>query len=152
MGVRANQRGVTLKFLDATGTQQTRADLKGEFAFFFSKRRPELPGDLDPKHGSQDWLTDLIVVDNPAKLVSMPLSQTEIAYTSASSKKVIVRWGVGGDEGREDGCVTIATGDQASAGDYLFADSVLVLPAGTVIDESHALWPTWSKMVISLPP
>lgn len=145
MGVRASEKGVTLKFLDVTGKTEMRDPVTGEFAFFFGTKRPEAPGDPDPIHGSQDWLTDLIVVDNPAKLIDLRPSQPGISFTSASSKRVTVQWSVGRAEDSMDFCYTISTGHQASSSDPLYADTVLVLPAQTQMVPGHYLFETWKK-------
>jgi hypothetical protein len=130
--------------------------VKGEYAFLFSTPRLDNPGSKDPIWGSQDWLTDIIVVDNPAKLALMTPTQTGTAYTSCSSRRVLVRWDVGKDIiGREEACLTIATGHNNKSGghkpgprDYLYADKVLVLPKDTVMDNNHRRWKEWQEGAI----
>lgn len=148
MGVRACEKGVTLRFLDKDGSSETRNPVTGEFAYFFSKRRLESPNSSDPIYGSQDWLTDVIVVDNPIKLTTMQPSQTNIDYTSCSSKRVLVQWSVGAETGHSDQCFTISTGHQETPSGYLYADTVLVLPPETQMNSSHSLWSLWKDMAI----
>ncbi|HWG49251.1 MAG TPA: hypothetical protein VN669_06135 [Candidatus Acidoferrales bacterium] len=156
MGVRASETGVTLKFFNVDGTpDQTRQDVKGEFAYFFSTKRPEAPGNTDPIHGSPEWLTDVIVVDHPSKLAQLPPTQTSILLTSGASKLVTVQWDVGGGKKSEPGglryCMTICVGHDGYYGSEqrYYAETVLVLPYDTPIqapDADHKkLWDAWVK-------
>jgi hypothetical protein len=145
MGVRASETGVTLKFFTADGTMDTtKPPVTGEYAYFFSIPRPENPSSTDPLDGSQDWLTDIIVLDNPAKLKYMTPTQTGIQLTSAASKRVLVRWDVGAQSGTQGPCITISSGHWASG--HLFAELVKVLPddvkTNNMNDKNH-LWPDW---------
>jgi hypothetical protein len=151
MGVRACEEGVTLRFLDETGKNEVRNPVRGEFAYFFSKTRPESPNDPDPVYGSASWLTDVIVVDNPLKLTTMkPSPQSNIDFTSASSKRVLVRWSVEPETDSAAGCFTISTGHQKTDTGYLYADTVYVMPASTKMDDKHFLWSLWRKMCTKL--
>ncbi|MBZ5533984.1 MAG: hypothetical protein LAO20_21345 [Acidobacteriia bacterium] len=146
MGVRASQAGVTLQFLKADGTPDTsKPRVTGEFAYFFSLPRPEAPNDTDPIHGSPDWLTDIIVVDNPAKLAQMPLTQTGILLTSAASKMVTVRWDANGRSGSVSYCLTLCEGidGQYQGEERYYAYAVKILPYGTDIRNLPGLWPDW---------
>ncbi len=150
MGLRASETGVTLRFLDPTGTAETQDPVTGEFAFLFSKPRLEFPGSSEAIHGSHDWLTDLIVVDNPVKLSQYQLTQSGIAFSSAASKQVLVRWDVGAQHSDQGGSFTIATGHKTAGSDFLFADTILVLPAQTNMNPTHRLWPLWAQMATQL--
>ena len=142
MGVRPSEAGVKLTFFKADGTVDPNiCPVKGEFAYFFSVPRPEAPGDKDPIHGSQDWLTDIIVVDNPIKLVHIAPTQTNIQLTSAASKQVLVRWDVAGRVGTIVNCFTISAGHLGSG--RFFAETVQVLDSHTVMDNKHPLWKPW---------
>jgi hypothetical protein len=132
MGVRASETGVTLKFFKQDGTPDPKQpDVRGQFAFFFSVPRPEAPGDPDPIHGSPEWLTDIIVVDNPSKLMTkITPTQTGILLTSAASKRVVVQWNI--DDGpiqTRVGCFTISKGHPPNPlpGNPLFAETVAVI-------------------------
>jgi hypothetical protein len=131
MGVRASETGVTLKFFKQDGAPDTnQSDVTGEFAFFFSVPRPEAPGDTNPIHGSPDWLTDIIVVDNPIKLVNITPTQTDIQLTSAASKRVVVQWSIGnGPTQSRVGCFTIVKGHppKPSPGSRKFAETIAVI-------------------------
>jgi hypothetical protein len=146
MGVRPSEKGVTLIFLDKDGKPSSQP-VSGAFAFLFSSPRDEAPGDPDPVHGSQDWLSDAIVVDNPAKLKSMKICKTSIATTSKSSKKVCVQWDTAGFMGSMEGCFTIADGRME--GSNVFADTLTVLPPETDMRPGHLLWYKWKDGVIS---
>src|SRR5215469_3807247 len=81
MGVRADEAGVTLIFHDKLGNP-TGEQVNGEFAFFFSRRRPVDPNGTDQALGSPDWLSDLFVLDNPIKLRGLTPTQSGIQLTS----------------------------------------------------------------------
>lgn len=131
MGVRGSETGVTLKFFNQDGSPSAQPDVTGEFAFFFSVPRPEAPGDTDPIHGSPEWLSDLIVVNNPSKLMTdIKPTKTGILLTSAASKQVVVQWSLeDGVPHRLDDCFTIATGHPPNPppGSHLFAETVAVI-------------------------
>jgi len=151
MGVRASQTGVTLKFFTADGQPHPeRPEVKGEFAYFFSLPRPEAPNDPDPIHGSPEWLTDVIVVDDPSKLDELPPTQTSVLLTSGASKLVTVQWDAGGKKsppGGLRGCMTICLGKDGVYGTEkrYYADTVWVLPYGTPVDKNKVLWEAWLK-------
>jgi hypothetical protein len=131
MGVIASETGVTLKFFKQDGSPDPKMpDVKGAFAAFFSVPRPEAPGDTDPRHGSQHWLTDIVVVDNLSKLATITTTQTGIQLTSAASKRVVVQWDVGGTPHAPlIGCFTISKGHppKPAPGEHLFAETVAVI-------------------------
>jgi hypothetical protein len=149
MGVRASEIGVTLKFFTADGQPDPRKpDVTGEFAYFFSLERPEAPNDKDPIYGSPEWLTDVIVVDDPSKLAQLPPTQTSTLLTSGASKLVTVQWDAGGKKsnpGGLRGCMTVCVGHDGHYGTEkrYYADTVLVLPYGTPIQNYKDLWDAW---------
>jgi hypothetical protein len=149
MGVRASETGVTLKFFTIDGQPDPKKpDVKGEFAYFFSMERPEAPNDPNPIYGSPEWLTDVIVVDDPSKLAELPPTQTSILLTSGASKLVTVQWDAEGKKsnpGGLRGCMTICVGHDGSYGTEkrYYAETVLVLPYGTPIQNYNNLWNAW---------
>ncbi|HLJ28927.1 MAG TPA: hypothetical protein VKY85_19610 [Candidatus Angelobacter sp.] len=149
MGVKASQDGVDVVFLDATGTQLERL-FYGEHVFFFSAPRPIDKSQSDPLFGSKDWLTDIVILDNPSKLGDLPPSQSQIAATSAASPRVRVQWDVGGGEqGTQDLSLTICYGD--NSGGHFFVDEIAVLPPGTEMTRGHNLYQDWeaaSKLLL----
>jgi hypothetical protein len=150
MGTRVSEKGVTLHFMDKNGAEQS--VVKGQFAFLFSHPRPIEPANSDPRLGSQDWLTDVIVVDNPAKLKDFEISDTTIAHTSTSSMSVLVRWSVGKEEGAQSGCLTISTGHPdplTNPNDFVYVEDIRVLPSDTQMNDKHPLWKLWKQMGIS---
>jgi len=143
MGVRANETGVTLTFFKPDGSEDpTNPPVTGEFAYFFSIHRPVDPTGTDPALGSKDWLTDIIVVDNPIKLTTITPTQSGIQLTSAASQHVLVRWDVAGQRGTLTDCFTISKGHSKPG--RLFAETVAVLDPHTIMDQSHPLWPDWT--------
>jgi hypothetical protein len=151
MGVRASETGVTLKFFREDGLPDTQSDVEGEFAFFFSVPRREAPGDPNPIHGSQDWLTDIIVVDNPSKLAKITPTQTGIQLTSAASKQVVVQWNLAdGVLHQLIGCFTIAKGHPQNPppGSHLFAETIAVIhpsPSDITAISNSSLIQDWNN-------
>jgi hypothetical protein len=151
MGVRASETGVTLKFFTADGQPHPeRPEVKGEFAYFFSLSRPEAPNNPDPIYGSPEWLTDVIVVDDPSKLEELPPTQTSVLLTSGASKLVTVQWDAGGKKsppGGLRGCMTICIGHDGVYGTEkrFYATEVWVLPYGTLVKNYKNLWDEWLK-------
>jgi len=150
MGIRASETGVTLTIFQANGTPHSRYPdpITGEFAFYFSRRRPVDPTSNDPHLGSKDWLTDLIVVDNPIKLNSIIPTQSGIQLTSAASKQVLVRWDANGKQGTISGCLTIVT-KHHPGGDKHFAEQVEVIDTSD-IDDQGPFWKDWATAAQSL--
>lgn len=142
MGVRGNQTGVTLVFYNPDGTPDvTKRPVTGEYSAFYSITRPVDPNSNDVHLGSPEWLTDIMVVDNPTKLGNMVPTQSGILLTSAASQQVLVRWDVGAQRGTQVECVTISQGPVID--NHLFANTVHVLPRNTVMDENNDLWDEW---------
>lgn len=152
MGVQGSKTGVTLEFKDVTGTKDIRPSVKGTISNFFARQRPVAPGSTDPLFGSADWLTDIILVDQPAKLADLKATQTGDAFTSASSKKVLVQWDVGDDKGRMYNCLTVATGQQDPVTGRLMATNIIVLPPQTEMKPGHILFGLWKQQVDKLQP
>lgn len=152
MGVRANQTGVTLEFYDINGNPTGEPSVNGEFAFFFSRRRPVDPTNPDPALGSKDWLTDLFVFDNPVKLRGMTPTQSGIQLTSAASQQVLVHWNTADGSQTRTECFTISSSSSnaPTINDKLYADTVKVMPKGTVMDpKTNNLWKEWVAAVQS---
>jgi hypothetical protein len=75
---------------------------------FFSRPRVGDPSSTDPVHGSADWLTHVIVTDDPRKLAELAQEETGDAETSFSSRRVTVSWWVGSFRGTRSDCLTVA--------------------------------------------
>lgn len=159
MGVKVSPRGVFLKFLDAQGNlDSTKPVFFGTAAAFYGKTRPIHPNSKDPKYGSPDWLTDVLVADSEANLSTLPHSIDEEPYTSGSSKNVTVRWASTDASGQVqtnvlEGAQTIAVGypmpNGATTGTTTpyMVEGFLVLPAGATLENDHATWPAWKNGV-----
>lgn len=146
MGIIGKSTGVTLRFVDAAGETEIQSPVTGQFSRFFAKERPESPGSTNVLFGSPDWLTDIILADSSAKLEELPPSQTEQAFTSASSKRVNVQYSVGNDQTKMINCLTIVnldTSTQASATDPVAAQEIFVLPSDTDMKPGHPFFARW---------
>jgi hypothetical protein len=110
MGCKPSPDGVTLDFLkqDGLGTTPSRDSVTGKYCAFFSHSRPESHGQDIPSLGSQDWLTHVIVTDDPGKLAKLLPAEATEAETSCSSKRVRVLWWVGNDSGEQVDSVTLS--------------------------------------------
>lgn len=141
MAVQPCDNGVQLHFLDKNGIRHTRAQVFGKYARFYSKPRPEAPGDTNPIHGSQDWLTDIIVVDDLQKLEYLKPTQIGAQDTSCCSKGVLVQWWVGEDKSHQNHALSLGYGH--FDGKYYRVHSLDIMPADTEMNPQHNLWKMW---------
>jgi hypothetical protein len=149
MGCDSGDNGITLKFLDKNGHLDTsKPVIFGKAVALYSATRTDHPGDLDPVYGSQDWLTEVLVADDPVSLAGLPRGAVTVAYTSTSSKGVLLRWDTTDWEGSrlsgvEHDQVTIAMGYPSGEAGRFKVEELLVLPSGTLMDPNHPLWDAW---------
>jgi|SwirhisoilCB1_FD_contig_31_17416199_length_668_multi_3_in_0_out_0_1 hypothetical protein len=150
MGARASEKGVTLHFFDKD-LNETRPAVTGEYAFLFSARRPIDPNTSNDELGSQDWITDLIVVDNPIKLQDLKVTNTTILHTSLASMHVVVQWSVGNDKGRLEDRITLASGPKPPAPPPAlnYVDVVKVMDPETDLKNSE-IWEEWRQAGIGI--
>lgn len=144
MGIVGSSAGVTLRFMDATGTSEVQLPVTGTFSDFFASPRPESPGNTDVLFGSPDWLTDALVTDHLRKLVELPTTGEGTAFTSSSSKRVTVQYSVGNIQAKLTDCLTIVRGTQTSSTDPVVATEIVVLPPETDMKPGHALFAEWA--------
>jgi hypothetical protein len=144
MGVRADEKGVTLIFHDKLGNP-TGDVVSGEFAFFFSRRRPVDPNGTDEALGSSDWLSDLYVLDNPVKLRGLTPTQSSIQLTSAASQRVLVHWDTADGSGTQPQRITISSSssNKPKVNGRLYCDTVKIMPDDAVLNNTNKLWPEW---------
>jgi hypothetical protein len=122
--------------------------------FSFPSHGLKLPVILVLSTAPRSGLLDLIVVDNPSKLMTkVTPTQTDILLTSAASKRVVVQWNV--DDGPVQtlvGCFTIATGHKHDP-THLFAETVAVIhPSPSQITDigNSSLINDWNDAVQNL--
>jgi hypothetical protein len=144
MGVRADERGVTLIFHDKLGNP-TGEVVNGEFAFFFSRRRPVDPTGTNAAHGYPDWLSDLFVFDNPIKLRGLTPTQSGIQLTSAASQQVLLHWDTADGSKTIPQQVTISSSssNKPKVNNRFYCDTVKVMPGDAVLNSSNKLWNEW---------
>jgi hypothetical protein len=154
MGVQAADT-VTLIFLNTDGKTERRPRFTGQ-AIFYSARRPVEPNTQDPVFGSLDWLTDVMVGDTQESLGSLEPSQTLEAYTSSSSRGVLVQWAMGAEEHSEKNCITVAIDSggapfPTSTQEPYIVDTVYVMPWETkMVPDGNDMWNLWKQQAIAL--
>jgi hypothetical protein len=149
MGCEPDPDGINLEFYDATGAAKTREDVFGGHAVLYSRNRPVDYGSNDPKLGSQDWITDILVADSPDRLKTMQPTDDGGDQTSICSRNVLVQWHVGEEQGKAPGVLTIADGSPGKS--KFVVSGVRVLDKDTQMDERHAMWDDWVGKIKSEP-
>lgn len=154
MGIQAADK-VTLIFLDTDGRTERHPRFTGQ-AIFYSARRPVEPNSENPVFGSFDWLTDVMVADTQESLGSLQPTQTLDAYTSSSSRGVLVQWSNSAERHSEKNCITIAIDSggapfPTSTEERYVVDTVYVMPWDTRLeDDQNPMWGLWKEQAIAL--